>query len=154
MADIYAISITVIMVNKEGKFLIAKRSGELLRWPNKWAVPGGKLEKKDFFYNNHNVIENVARREVKEEVGLDLGEIKYLTNMAFIREDKNPYLIISLYSGDFKGEIKLNEELTEYKWVSLKEAKNYDLIEGIYEELKIVDKKLKGMKERGARKYD
>ncbi len=33
--------------------------------------------------------------------------------------------------------------LTDFEWVSLEEAKNYDLIEGIYEELEILDKKLK-----------
>ena len=30
--------------------------------------------------------------------------------------------------------------LTEYAWVTLKEAKSYDLIEGIYEKIEILDK--------------
>ena len=39
--------------------------------------------------------------------------------------------------------IKLCPALTDYKWVTLEEAKNYDLIEGIYEELEILDKNLR-----------
>ena len=42
------------------------------------------------------------------------------------------------------GDIKLCDALTEYAWVSLEDAKNYDLIEGIYEELEMLDRKLKG----------
>jgi hypothetical protein len=38
----------------------------------------------------------------------------------------------------------LDQSLTEYAWISLEEAKNYKLIEGIYEELDMLDKILKG----------
>jgi len=38
--------------------------------------------------------------------------------------------------------------LTEYAWVSLNESKNYELIEGIYEELEMAEKTLRG-EERG-----
>jgi hypothetical protein len=36
--------------------------------------------------------------------------------------------------------VKLCPALTEYAWVTLEEAKNYDLIEGIYDELVLVAK--------------
>jgi len=36
------------------------------------------------------------------------------------------------------GEVKLCKDLIDYAWVTLEEAKNYDLIEGIWEELKQV----------------
>jgi hypothetical protein len=44
---------------------------------------------------------------------------------------------------DENAPVVLDRSLTEHKWVSLEEAKNYDLIEGIYEELEMLDKKLK-----------
>ena len=53
-------------------------------------------------------------------------------------------LIISLYAYYDFGEIILDSESIDYKWVSLEEAKEYDLIEGIYEELKMLDEILKG----------
>ena len=66
--------------------------------------------------------------------------------MTFIRPDNIPGLIISLFADYHTGKIKLNEELVDFKWVSLEEAKNYDLIEGIYDELIVLDRKLKGEK--------
>jgi len=63
--------------------------------------------------------------------------------MVYIRSDKIPAIIVSLYAHPTKDTIRLCEALTEYAWVDLEEAKNYDLIDGIYEELEILDKKLK-----------
>ena len=43
------------------------------------------------------------------------------------------------------GTVKLQEgETDKYAWVSLKEAKKYDLIDGIYDELIMIEKKRKG----------
>ena len=45
-----------------------------------------------------------------------------------------------MYAEYAEGEVKLNQdELIDYKWVILKEAKNYDLIENIYEQIQKVD---------------
>jgi len=143
------ITSTVILV-KEGKFLIAKRAEWEKAFPGKWTIPGGKLEvldyallKKDTSEHWYNVLEDLSKREVMEEVGLEIKNLNYVTSLVYIRLDKIPSLVISFWAepvGDF---VKLCHALTEYKWVSLEEAKNYDLIEGIYEELEILDKKLK-----------
>ena len=34
--------------------------------------------------------------------------------------------------------------MTDHAWVTIEEAKEYDLIEGIYEELEMLDNHLKG----------
>ena len=39
--------------------------------------------------------------------------------------------------------MKLDEDSIDYKWVTVKEAENYDLIDGILEEIKMVDDILK-----------
>lgn len=45
------------------------------------------------------------------------------------------------------GEVKLQKDETDkYAWVSLKEAKKYDLIDGIYDELVMAENKIKGIK--------
>ena len=143
------VTATVILV-REGKFLITKRADWEKAFPGKWTVPGGKLEVLDYVLrekdtNDHwyNVIEDLSKREVKEEVGLDIKNLDYVTSLVYIRSDKIPSLIISLWAESNEGDVKLCNALTEYKWVSLEEAKGYDLIEGIYEELEILDKKLK-----------
>lgn len=143
------IVVTVIPV-KDGKYLIAKRADWEKAFPGKWTVPGGKLEvldyilrKKDTSEHWYNVLESVAEREVKEEVGLNIENLGYVTSLVYLRSDGVPCLIVSLYA-DVKDEnVKLNKSLTEYAWVNIEEAKKYDLIEGIYEELEILDKHLK-----------
>lgn len=144
--------VTCIIV-KNRKFLIVKRSASEKNFPNKWTVPGGKLEVKDYIHRKkdtsqhwYNVIENLIRREVEEEVGLKIKNLRYLTSLTFINSDGIPTLVISMFADYGGGKVRLSKELSDYAWVSLEEAKEYNLIEGIYEELEMVDKILKGEK--------
>jgi 8-oxo-dGTP diphosphatase len=146
---VHFIAVTGILV-KDGKYLIAKRADFEKAFPSKWTVPGGKLELEDYLSRPkdtsehwYNVLETVLKREVKEEVGLEIENIGYVTSMVYIREDSIPCLIVSLYCEPSSEEIILCDALTEYKWVTLEEAKEYDFIEGIYKELEILDEYLK-----------
>ena len=101
------------------------------------------LREKDTAFHWYNVFEDLLKREVKEEVGLEIENIGYVTSMVYIRQDNIPCLIVSLFADAVSEEVKLCNALTEYAWVSLEEAKNYDLIEGMYYELEMLDKFLK-----------
>ena len=143
--------VTGIIVEDEGKYLIAKRAEWEKAFPGKWTVPGGKLEimdyvlkKKDTSEHWYNVLENLLKREVMEEVSLEIENINYVTSLVYVRDDEIPTLIISLYANAKTENVVLEKCLTEFKWVDLGEAKEFDLIEGIYEEIEILDKKLKG----------
>ena len=144
------VTATVIVV-KNGKFLIAKRAGWEKAFPGRWTVPGGKLKvldyalkEKDSKYQWYNVLENLAKREVEEEVGLKIKNIGYITSLVFIRPDNIPALVVSLSAETVDdAPIVLDKALTEYAWVTIEEAKNYDLIEGIYEELEMLEEKSK-----------
>lgn len=151
---LHEIVITAIIV-KDNKFLITKRSPNKKRFPSMWTVPGGKLETKDYenlpketeFYW-YNVLEKALIREVKEEVGLEIKNIEYVTSLATIHKDGNPSLVISCMTDYASGDIKLQEEETvEYAWVSLEEAKSYNLIDGIYDEIAMASRKLNGEKD-------
>lgn len=140
------------IVVKDCKFLIAKRADWEKAFPGKWTVPGGKLEASDYNKREpdtqggkqwYNVAEELVRREVREEVGLEIKNIGYVTSLVFFRPDGVPTLVLSLYAEYESGEVKLCGALSEYAWVSLEEAKNYDLIDGIYHELEILDRFLK-----------
>ncbi|MEK6855525.1 MAG: NUDIX domain-containing protein [Nanoarchaeota archaeon] len=140
--------VTGILI-KDGKYLIAKRAEWEKAFPGKWTVPGGKIEvmdyvmkKKDTNAHWYNIIENALKREVFEEVGLGIENICYVTSLVYLRDDEIPCLIISLYGIPVGEEIKLCRALTEYKWASLDELKNYDLVEGLYEEFVILDEHL------------
>jgi 8-oxo-dGTP pyrophosphatase MutT (NUDIX family) len=146
----HLISVTGIII-KEGKYLITRRSLNKKSFPGKWTVPGGGLELEDYInlpkdtaHHWYNIFEKIVRREIREEVGLEVKNIKYLTSMTLIRPDGFPGLIVSLYADYSEGEVKLDEESMNFKWVSLEEAKEYDLIDGIYDELVMLDNLLKG----------
>ena len=140
------------IVYKDGRFLIVRRALDKKLWPGRWTVPGGGLEVDDYINTPPNtksnawyfVLERTLRREIKEEVDFEVGEVKYLLDLAFIRPDNIPVLTLSFYAPWKSGEVKLSSENIDYKWVAVDELKSYDLIEGILEEIVMVDKILKG----------
>jgi len=141
--------VTVIVVNKEGKYLVVKRADWKKNFAGRWSVPGGKLEVLDYVLREkdtpdcwYNVFDDVVKREVKEEVGLEVEGVGYVTNLAYLRKDGIPCLCISLYASAKSDGVRLCDALTDFAWVSSEEAKGYDLIGGIHEELVMLDGKL------------
>jgi len=149
--SLYEVVITAI-VRHRGKFLILQRSAEKRRFPSRWTVPGGHLETTDFTNEPkdtaeywYNVLEKALVREVQEEVGLKIKNVRYVTSLATIHEDGAPSLVISCLADYASGEVKLQpEECQTYNWVTLAEAKKYDLIDGIYDELAMADAVARG----------
>lgn len=133
------------------KFLITRRSLAKKAFPGKWTVPGGGLELDDYVNTKptakniwYFALENTLRREVKEEVGLEIGKISYLLDLVLIRPDNVPVLTLSFYAPWKGGKVKLNDESTDHAWVTAREAKKYDLISGILQEVQMVDLILRG----------
>ena len=155
---LHEVAITAIVV-KDGKYLITRRSEKKRRFPGMWTVPGGKMETSDYLklpkdteHYWYNVLERTLRREVKEEVGIDIENIEYVTSLATVHADGSPSLVISCVADYVSGNIKLQEdELDQYAWVSLEEAKDYKLIDGIYDELVMADNQRKGTKSEWVR---
>lgn len=148
---LHEVAITAIII-RDGKYLITRRSPNKKRFPGMWTVPGGKMETDDYLklpkdteFYWYNVLERTLRREIKEEVGIDIDNINYVTSLATIHNDGSPSLVISCVADYVSGEIKLQaEENDQFAWVSLEEAKNYQLLDGIYDELAMVENKRNG----------
>jgi 8-oxo-dGTP pyrophosphatase MutT (NUDIX family) len=139
------------VIIKDGKYLITRRSENEKVFPGLWTVPGGKLEVSDYISlpkdtseHWYNIVEKILSREIMEETNLKVKNYRYLTSLSFIRPDKIPGLILSFYAEFDAGDLKLCDDLTEHAWVSLLEAGKYELIEGIFEEIEMLDKILKG----------
>ena len=86
---------------KNGKFLLLQRHGS--HGEGTWAVPGGHLEFGETF-------EETAQREVKEETGLEIANIRFgaVTNDRFVKEDKH-YLTVWMLSEWRSGEEIITE---------------------------------------------
>jgi len=156
--ELHRIVSTAIIYKKKGdvnKYLITRRSPHKKVFPGKWTVPGGGLETDD--YTNtlpstsgghwYYALETSLRREIKEEVSLEIGFIKYLLDLAFIRPDGIPVITLSFYAPYKSGEVKLDKDAVEYTWATYEECKRYDLIAGILDEIRMVDEILKGKNE-------
>ena len=138
---LHEIAVTAIIV-KDGKYLVTHRCNPNKKFYDMWTVPGGRLEvadyerfSKDTSVHWYNIVEKVLRREISEEVGLEIENVDYLTSIAMI-VGKHPSLILSFIADYKSGEVVLQEdELDKAEWVTLEEAKEYNLIEGIYDEL-------------------
>lgn len=143
---LHFVAVTAIII-KNGKFLIAKRAPHEKVYPNKWTVPGGKLVFSEYQHlpqtassQWYNIVDWVLRKEVREEVGLEIEKPQYLCDLVFIRPDGYPVATLSYWAHYKSGDVKLSKELTDHAWVTAEEAKKYDLIEGIQSELEEVAK--------------
>lgn len=147
----HMIAVTGIVV-RDGKFLIMKRAGTEKVYPGYWTVPGGKMVRHEYetlplSANSdgwYNIVARTLQKEISEEAGIDVENVKYLTDMAFIRPDGVPSLVLSYWCTHKSGEVKLGKDMADHAWVTAQEAKNYQLIPGILEEIEEVDHLIKG----------
>ena len=109
------VSVTGI-IRKDNKYLICKRSPNEKAFPNKWCVPGGKIEKKDFETtpkdtSDHwfDIFEKTLVKEIAEETNLKIKNIGYVSNLVFIRPNGFSTIIVSLFADYDSGEVKLSE---------------------------------------------
>ena len=149
--ELHRISTTCIIYNIDKKYLVTKRSLTKKAHPGKWTVPGGGLNVDDYINRPqtngdagwYGAIDESLAREIKEEVNVEVGKIEYLLNLTFIRPDGIPILVLSFYAPYTSGEAKFDadkQDTVDCRWVTLAEAKDLDLIPGIYEELEMVEK--------------
>lgn len=146
---LHEVVITAIIV-KDSRFLITKRVATKKRFPNMWTIPGGKLETTDYMNTPketkdywYNVLEKTLAREVWEEVGLTIKNISYVTSLATIHADGTPSIVITVLADYESGDVVLKtDETDDYAFVSLEDAKQYPLIDGIYDELVLAEKLL------------
>ena len=100
-------SVVVVVIDKN-KILLIKRSKTDTWKPLHWSFPGGHVEKGEAPYK-------AARRELKEETELD-GRIKYCG----VRKAKSGKMFI-YRCDEVKGDVKLNYEHCDHKWVEYKD---------------------------------
>jgi 8-oxo-dGTP pyrophosphatase MutT (NUDIX family) len=149
--ELHRVAVTTIVYNSEGKYLITQRSPAKKAFPGKWVVPGGGLTVDDYMHDApstsaghwHFPVEKALRRELREEVNIEIDNPQFLLDISFIRGDGIPVLILSYYARYKSGDVKIDEDTVDFAWVTLEEAKKYDLIESIWEQIEMVDKKLK-----------
>ncbi len=113
-------------IKRDNKYLVVYDP----RWNENgfWRVPGGRLESEE-------KAEDALKREIKEELGLDINVKRFLgfgQDNLLIKKDKQKAsrMILFFECGCISGEPKVdNYEATELRWVTLEEMKRLEPLE-------------------------
>ena len=112
------IIVVAALIEKDGKYLIARRSTGSEDVLGKWEFPGGKVEPNE-------TEERAIEREIKEEFDMDIKAIRFLTNN--ICQYPSKTVNLKLYECKYiSGEFHLHDH-SEYAFVDKNEIINYDL---------------------------
>ncbi|HEY4508913.1 MAG TPA: NUDIX domain-containing protein [Candidatus Paceibacterota bacterium] len=153
--ELHRVVTTILIYKPNFIYLITKRALHKKMMPGKWTIPGGGLNIDDYIDTPtdtegapqwYGALENSMKREIKEEVNLEIGKCELLTDLTFVRGDGIPCICFSYYTPYISGSVKLDEDATDFAWVTLKEAEKYDLIDGIWDEIRQVDEILRDRK--------
>jgi ADP-ribose pyrophosphatase YjhB (NUDIX family) len=105
----------VVIDRKTNSVLLARRKGEA-DYDGVYSLIGGKMETTD-----GGIVEGM-RREKEEEIGKEAvvhvaADISY--NVYFKKKDGSSMILPHYYAEYHGGEIAINEEYSDYKWVKL-----------------------------------
>lgn len=106
----------------DGKILMLHRPDTSRSYPGRWSLVSGKKEEGED-------ILTTAKREIKEETGIDVGEPKASLKPVYVREGN---IIWEVYPFMFDASGKtpvLNYENTEYRLVTIDEMKELNLVD-------------------------
>lgn len=125
--------VTGAMIHKDGKFLIAQRHHKDESQPSVWAIPAGHVEVEA---NDLDTLEENLKREVREEIGVEINIEKYLDSHSWVAEDYKKITVIFLCTIK-SGEPKPVSETEKVEWLSVEEIKNLNLAPHI---LRLIEK--------------
>ncbi len=104
-----------VLIRKEEKILFGKRKNA--HGEGDWCCPGGHLE----FNENW---EDCARRETREEAGIEIKHIQFLTatNDLFTKENKH-YITIFMVADYASGDVRIMEphKCEAWRWCAWNE---------------------------------
>ena len=102
------IDVTCAVIIRNGKILVTQRGQQMAR-PGKWEFPGGKIE-------NGETAEECIKREIKEELNLEINVIQWVNPVNHSYPDI-AIRLIPCVAEIRSGEIKLKEH-SKFDWIT------------------------------------
>lgn len=110
--------VIVEVINSKGEWLMVRQAPDR-QDPGKFVNPvGGHVQ-------SGEPVTSAVRREVKEELGIDVSEFEFIGKKIYsrqVREKKENHLFV-LYQVHSDEEPTLNEESVDYRWFSREQLK-------------------------------
>ncbi|WP_108670403.1 NUDIX hydrolase [Peribacillus acanthi] len=110
---------------KDGKWLIIERGSELGHAAGTLSLVGGQVEDEG---NKYDIIENTLKREILEEVGIEVKDnLKYVHSSSFLADDGCKVIDIVLLCEHKNGVPFRNspKEVANIYWMSTEEVINH-----------------------------
>lgn len=125
------VGVKILLRNSQGKYLLVRRSLE--KYPevgdHQWDIVGGRIDP------GFPLLDNL-KREIKEEIGLDLVNEPRLVAAQDILRISDRHVVRLTYVGEIHGEPKLDpDEHSEYGWFTLHEMKNLQGLDLYFKEI-------------------
>jgi len=117
--------IVAAIVKKDDKYLLGMKPDNTPPYPNTWHLLGGGVN-----LDEEN-LEEAIRREVREEAGIELGEVRRVSFDEDYEPNKhgeNTHYVFLVYEGEYKsGDLKAADDIHELKWFTRNELKEIPL---------------------------
>jgi len=109
------------IIKKGSKYLLGKKPKDIPLYPNTWHLLGGGIRL------DEEKLEEALRREIKEEAGIEIANIKRLSFDEDYENNKNGemthYLFLVFEVECKSDEVKPNDDITELKWFTKEQLK-------------------------------
>ena len=110
------VTVGALIFDEAGRVLMVRTH----KWSDLWGIPGGKIKWGE-------PSEDALRREVVEETGLEIGEIRFVLVQDCIHSKefyRDAHFVLLNYTCRCRGVpvVKLNDEAREFRWLALPEA--------------------------------
>ena len=125
---LWRVIVVGVIQNADDEYLICRKPKNRGVFPGQWALPGGGIEPGEH-------MQDALRREIKEEVGIEIFDIRPL----FFKDGQYPklypdggredvYMIFLVFTcRAASNAVAIGEEFEAYAWVSKARLADYDL---------------------------
>lgn len=118
--NMMGVNVSVIILGNDNTFLLIKRAADEEVFPGYWGIPGGTVEKDD------ERLEAALERECMEEVGIEITDLKPLTNDIVVRGEKCVLYVV--YTAKlYRGEPMAKDGTELVAWKDIDEALSLQL---------------------------
>ena len=129
-----------LILNKKGELLLIQRSKDDTWQPNKWELPGGKLDA-------GQDISNALEREALEETGLvvvPIDKIVYMHSEILTKGKYKglSYIVLVGLTKHIGNRVTLSDEHQDFAWVSAEQALKYNLTQATRAAITVLENKL------------
>lgn len=113
------------IIERDGKYLLGQKAPNVGPYPNTWHLIGGGVDLEN------ESLEEGLRREIREETGLEVEEIKRIAFDENTTENKHGemthYVFLIHHVQAKSGEVMPNDDIVDAQWFVKEELKNLSL---------------------------